>query len=97
MLLEDLKIAKIRDENLLNCRCRRGSKECKSDLSRQELSNEYLVVKFGFDTAEKEPFNFHNFSSGCLQGFNFHRAVVSRQTQHTQLRLHDEQPLVVFF
>ena len=39
-------------------------------------SNEYLLAKIGFDTAENEPFNFHNFSS--LQGFNFHRAVVSR-------------------
>ena len=35
----------------------------------------YLVANSGFDTAEDEPFNFHNFSS--LQGFNFHRAVVS--------------------
>ena len=50
---------------------------CKSDRSRQELSNEYLVAKIGFDAAENEQFNFHNFSSGCLQGFNFHRAVVS--------------------
>ena len=32
-----------------------GAKECKSDRSRQELSNEYLVAKFGFDTAENEP------------------------------------------
>ena len=29
-------------------------KECKSDRSRQELSNESLVLKFGFDTAENE-------------------------------------------
>ena len=35
----------------------------------------YWVAKIGFDTAENEPFNFHNFSS--LQGFNFHWAVVS--------------------
>ena len=27
---------------------------CKSDRSRQELSNEYLAAKFGFDTAEKQ-------------------------------------------
>ena len=32
-----------------------GAKEGKSDRSRQELSNEYLVAKFGFDTAENEP------------------------------------------
>ena len=35
----------------------------------------YLFAKIGFDTAENEPFNFHKFSS--LQGFNFHRGVVS--------------------
>ena len=45
----------IRDENLLNCWCRRGAKECKSDKSRQELPNEYLLAKFGYDTAENEP------------------------------------------
>ena len=53
-----------------------GAKACKSCRSRQELSNEYFLAKIGFDTAENEPFNFHNFSS--LQGFNFHRAVVSQ-------------------
>ena len=52
--------------------CEISKKSCRS---RQELSNEYLVANFGFDTAENEPFNFHNFSS--LQGFNFHRGVVS--------------------
>ena len=36
-----------------------------------------LFANIGFDTAENEPFNFHNFSS--LQGFNFHRAVVSAE------------------
>ena len=35
-------------------RLQKGAKECKSDRSRQELSNEYLVAKFGFDTAENE-------------------------------------------
>ena len=43
--------------------------------SRRELSNAYFLAKIGFDTAENEPFNFHTFSS--LQGFNFHRGVVS--------------------
>ena len=52
-----------------------GAKACKSCRSRQELSNEYFLAKIGFDTSENEPFNFLNFSS--LQGFNFHRAVVS--------------------
>ena len=33
-----------------------GAKECKIDRSRQELSysNEYLVAKFGFNTAKNE-------------------------------------------
>ena len=33
----------------------RRVKGCKSDRSRQELSNEYLVAKFGFDKEENEP------------------------------------------
>ena len=32
-----------------------GAKACKSCRSRQELSNEYLCVKFGVGTAESEP------------------------------------------
>ena len=76
MLFEILwKNAKIRDENFLKYWGLSGAKACKSCRSRQELSNEYLLAKIGFDTAENEPFNFHNFSS--LQGFNFHGAVVS--------------------
>ena len=35
-----------------------------------------LLAKIGFDTAENEPFNFHNSSS--LHGLDFHRAVVSQ-------------------
>ena len=31
-----------------------GAKACKSCRSRQELSNEYLLAKFGVDTAENE-------------------------------------------
>ena len=77
MLFEILwKNAKIRDENFLKYWGLSGAKACKSCRSRQELSNEYLLAKIGFDTAENEPFNFHNFSS--LQGFNFHGAVVSQ-------------------
>ena len=30
---------------------RKGAKACTSCRSRQELSNEYLLAKFGFDTA----------------------------------------------
>ena len=48
-------VTNICDENLLNCRGRRGAKEYKSCRSRQELSNEYLLAKIGFDTAENEP------------------------------------------
>jgi len=48
------KITKIRDESLLNCWGRRGAKECKSDRSRQECSNEYSIEKVGFDIAENE-------------------------------------------
>ena len=47
----------------------------KSDRFRKQLSNKHLVAKIGFDTAENEPFDFHDFSS--VQGLNFHRAVVS--------------------
>ena len=32
-----------------------GAKACKSCRSREELSNEYFLAKFGFDTAENEP------------------------------------------
>ena len=32
-----------------------GAKTCKLCRSRQELSDEYLLAKFGFDTAENEP------------------------------------------
>ena len=33
----------------------KGAKACKSCRSRQELSNEYLLAKFGVDTAENGP------------------------------------------
>ena len=33
----------------------KGAKACKSCRSRQELSNEYLLAKFGVDTAENKP------------------------------------------
>ena len=32
-------------------------------LEPDSYSNEYLVAKIGFDTADNEPFNFHNSSS----------------------------------
>ena len=34
---------------------RSGAKACVSCRTRKMLSNEYLLVKFGFDTAENEP------------------------------------------
>ena len=43
------------DEKILKYRGLSGAKACKSCRSRQELSNEYLLAKFGFDTAENEP------------------------------------------
>ena len=33
----------------------KGAKACESCRSRQELSNEYLLTKFGVDTAENGP------------------------------------------
>ena len=51
--------AKRSDEILLKICDRRGTKRCKSDRSRQELSNEYLVAKIGVDTAENEPLKVH--------------------------------------
>ena len=33
----------------------KGAEACKSCGSREELSNEYLLSKFGFGTAENEP------------------------------------------
>ena len=33
----------------------KGAKACKSFRSRQELSNEYFLAKFGVDTEENEP------------------------------------------
>ena len=43
------------EENLLKYWGLGGAKACKSCRSRQELSNEYLLAKFGVDTAENEP------------------------------------------
>ena len=35
--------------------------------SRRELSNEYLLAKFGFDTAENEPYHFEISSSRVFE------------------------------
>ena len=42
------------DENLLKSCEWSGAKECQSNRSRQELSNEYLIARIGFDRAESE-------------------------------------------
>ena len=47
--------AKKFDEILLKYWGLSGAKARKSCRSRQELSNEYLLAKFGVDTAENEP------------------------------------------
>ena len=49
------KNAKKFDENFLKYCGLSGAKACKSCRSRQELSNEYVLAKFGVDTAENEP------------------------------------------
>ena len=42
-------------DNYLKFRIWSGAKACKSCRSRQELSNERLLAKIGFDTAENGP------------------------------------------
>ena len=59
------KFCKKFDENLLKFCDWSGAKEYQSDRSRQELSNEYLVAKIGFDTADNEPLKF------CITGHSF--------------------------
>ena len=60
------------DEKLLKYWGLSGAKACKSCRSRQELSNEYLLAKFGFDTAENEPFQVLILFHFRVMGFNFH-------------------------
>ena len=64
-------------------------------LANTPTQNEYLLGKIGFDTAENEPFNFHKFSS--LQGFNFHRAVVSHQVVEDGYEFFAQRQLVTLF
>ena len=49
------------DETFLKYWGLSGAKACKSCRSRQELSNEYLLAKFGVDTEENEPYNVCSF------------------------------------
>ena len=44
-----------------------GAKACNSCRSRQELSNEYLVAKFGFGTAGNEPLKVYQKSGQKLE------------------------------
>ena len=57
--MSNVENAKIVDEILMKFCDRKGSKGCKSDRSRQELSNEYLFAKIGVDTAENKPLKVH--------------------------------------
>ena len=50
------KNAKRFDEILLKYCGLSGAKACASCRSRQELSNEYFLAKFGVDTEENEPY-----------------------------------------
>ena len=43
------------DDIQLKIWIRNGAKVCRSGTSRQELSNEHLLAKIGFDTAENGP------------------------------------------
>ena len=40
-----------------------GAKACKSSSSLQDFSNKYLLARFGFDTAENEPFRVKRYYS----------------------------------
>ena len=55
------KNAKKFDENFLKYWGLSGAKACKSCRSRQELSNEYFLAKFGVDTEENEPYKVCSF------------------------------------
>ena len=49
---------------------------CKSCRSRQELSNEYLLANFGFDTAENESLKVYLIFKLLSMGFNFQRGTL---------------------
>ena len=53
--MSDFENAKKNYEHLLKYLGLSGAKACKSCRSRQELSREYYLATFGFDTAENEP------------------------------------------
>jgi len=55
--VSNLENAKKIDEHLLKYWGLGGANACKSCRSRQELSSEYFLATFGFDTADNEPDN----------------------------------------
>ena len=63
-----LKTPKKIDENLLKYWGLIGAKTCKSCRSRQELSNEYFLAKFGVDTEENEPLKFGHLAEKSEKG-----------------------------
>ena len=51
--------------------------------SRRELSNEYLLAKFGFDTAENEPFEVRKFELSEMLNLNFEISKLLFAAQET--------------
>ena len=51
--------------------------------SRRELSNEYLLAKFGFDTAENEPCEVRKFELSEMLNLNFEISKLLFATQIT--------------
>ena len=49
--------------------------------SRRELSNEYLLAKFGFDTAENEPCEVRKFEISEMLNLNFEISKLLFATQ----------------
>ena len=64
------KNAKKIDENFLKYWGLSGAKACKSCRSRQELSNEYFLEKFGVDTEENEPYTIWSFGRKIRERFD---------------------------
>ena len=51
--------------------------------SRRELSNEYLLAKFGFDTTENEPCEVRKFELSEMLNLNFEISKLLFATQPT--------------
>merc|ERR1712159_588803 len=61
--------------------------------SRRELSNEYLLAKIGFDTAENEPCEVHKFELSEILNLNFEISKLLFAAQVTVLNLGSREPL----